>query len=156
MDELTKRFPFTVEPKFPQILTKRKVPFHTCGCLALFRTKTSSFIPNNSARPLFKQIGIFPAIRTAYFKCKYFSLYARASRMPRSGFRRGSGNNEMLLLLASVLQRSKQMTQNNCIFRCLRYKIISSAYFFASDFCFFYIEKKLKVVSITNGLSTFT
>ena len=30
------------------------------------------------------------------------------------------------------------------------------AYFFASDFCFFYIEKKLKVVSITIGLSTFT
>ena len=46
------------------------------------------------------------------------------------------------------------MTQNNCMFRCLRYKIISSADFFASDFCFFYIGKKLKVVSITNGLST--
>ena len=28
--------------------------------------------------------------------------------------------------------------------------------FFVSDLCFFYIEKKLKVVSITNGLSTFT
>ena len=27
VDEPTKRFPFTAEPKFPQILTKRKVPF---------------------------------------------------------------------------------------------------------------------------------
>ena len=27
VDEPMKRFPFTAEPKFPQILTKRKVPF---------------------------------------------------------------------------------------------------------------------------------
>ena len=49
-------------------------PFLTCGLLALFRAKTSS-LPNDSVRPLFKQIVFFFWYTECIFKMYLFSLY---------------------------------------------------------------------------------
>ena len=68
----------------PQIQPKRSFrafscftsssPFLTCGLLALFRAKTSS-LPNDSVRPLFKQIVFFFWYTECIFKMYLFSLY---------------------------------------------------------------------------------
>ena len=36
------------------------------------RTKETSSLPNDSMRPLFKQLETFSGIPTVYFNCKYF------------------------------------------------------------------------------------
>ena len=36
------------------------------------RTKETSSLPNDSMRPLFKQLETFSGIPTVYFSCKYF------------------------------------------------------------------------------------
>ena len=50
------------------------------------RTIQTSSLPNDSSRPLFKQIEIFSAILTVYFSYKYFPLYTRATRVPPLDF----------------------------------------------------------------------
>ena len=50
------------------------------------RTIQTSSLPNDSSRPLFKQIEIFSSILTVYFSYKYFPLYTRATRVPPLDF----------------------------------------------------------------------
>ena len=81
----------------PQNLPNPYGIFCVCVCVCVFffcypnhllraRTIETSSLPNDSSRPLLKQIEIFSAILTVYFSYKYFPLYTRATRVPPLDF----------------------------------------------------------------------